>query len=307
MTATIAPLLGGLFLILAIGVVLRARAGMGQAQADTLNTIIVDVAMPALIVSVLVKRDLAWSTSIALVPATLAMLTSGMLAFLAVRALQASRGVQGSAALVAAFCNTGFLGFPLLLSVFPGDARASSTALLIDTVDTTLLLWTLGLAFAHRLGNGERFDARAVAAAVLRPLTLSIPLGVALRLAHVELPGFLDGALDTLGRCASPLVFLSLGLQLDVRALRGRVGSVALVSALKLIVAPLVCLAIVRAMNLDDTIASVAVLQCAMPSAMVSVIVAARGGCDRPFAAGVATVTTVLCIVTLPAVSWLLE
>lgn len=48
-----------------------------------------------------------------------------------------------------------------------------------------------------------------------------------------------------------------------------------------------------RIVDIPDTVASVTVLQCAMPSAMASVIVVARGGCDRAFAAGVATVTTV--------------
>ncbi len=315
MSSTIAPLLAGLFLVLAIGVALRAFARMGQTQADTINTIIVDVAMPALIISVLAKRDLEWSTSISLVPATIALFASGACALLVTRALGYGRAVQGSAALVASFSNTGFLGFPLLLALFPGNATASSTALMVDTVDTTLLLWTVGLALAHRFGNGAAHDAKAIARVLFRPLTLSIVVGLALRAldvhAGVAMPAFIDSSLDALGRTTSPLVFLSLGLQLDIAALRGRVLPVALVSALKLVLAPLICLAVVRGLgalvHIDETIASVTVLQCAMPSAMASVIIVARGGCDRAFAAGVATVTTVLCVATLPAVGWLLE
>lgn len=280
---------------------------MGQAHADVLNALIVDVTMPALIIAVLARRDLVWSASIALVPATLALLLTGLAAFLLTRALGSDRQTQGSALIVASFCNTGFLGFPLLLALFPGDATASSTALLVDSVDTTLLLWTVGLTLAQRLGSGAPFDARAAARVLLRPLTLSIVIGLALRAGHIELPGFVAGALDGLGQCTSPLVFLSLGLQLDVTALKGRALPVALVSLLKLAAAPLLCLLFVRALRLEEPVASVVVLQCAMPSAMAGVIVAARGGCDRAFAAGVATTTTVLCLATLPAVGWLLE
>lgn len=68
MSTTIAPLLGALFLVLAVGVALRAFARMGQAQADALNALIVDVTMPALIISVLSKRDLEWSSAISLLP-----------------------------------------------------------------------------------------------------------------------------------------------------------------------------------------------------------------------------------------------
>lgn len=280
---------------------------MGQPQADVLNALIVDVTMPALIIGVLAKRDLVWGASIALVPSTVALLVTGVTALLVTRALGADRKVQGAAVLVASFCNTGFLGFPLLLALFPGDATASSTALLVDTVDTTLLLWTAGLAFAQRMGSGEPFSGRAAGRVLLRPLALSIVVGVALRLGHVELPGFVDGALSALGACTGPLVFLSLGLQLDVGALRGRVLPVMVVAALKLALAPLLCLLFVRVLGLQEPIASVVVLQCAMPSAMVSVIIVARAGCDRAFAAGVATVTTLLCLASLPAVGWLLE
>lgn len=317
MSATIAPLLGALFLVLAVGIALRAFARMGQTQADTLNAIIVDVTMPALIISVLSKRDLEWSTAVALLPATIALFVSGALALFAMRALGQGRPVQGSAALTASFCNTGFLGFPLLLALFPGNATASSTALMIDTIDTTLLLWTVGLGVAHRFGNGQAHDGKAIARVLLRPLTLSIVVGLALRAANVHagfaLPAFVDTSLEGIGACTSWLVFLSLGLQLDVAALKGRALPVAVVAVLKLAVAPLLCLAIVRVMDasgvvaMPSAVASVTVLQCAMPSAMASVIIVARGGCDRAFAAGVATVTTVLCIATLPAIGWLLE
>jgi predicted permease len=284
---------------------------MGQTQADTLNALIVDVTMPALIVSVLAKRDLEWSTALSLVPASIALFASGACALLVMRALGHGRAVQGGAALVASFCNTGFLGFPLLLALYPGNGTASSTALMIDTVCTTLLLWTVGLALAHRFGNGAAHDARAIAKVLFRPLTLSIVVGLALRAldvhADVALPAFVDSALNTLGHCTSPLVFLSLGLQLDVAALRGRVGAVAIASALKLVLAPVLCLVLVRLLSLSEPVASVTVLQCAMPTAMASVIVVARGGCDRAFAAGVATVTTVLCVATLPAMGWLLD
>ena len=281
-------------------------APMGQAHADVLNTLIVDVTMPALIIGVLVKRDLVWGAAQALLPSTLALLLTGAAAFLCTRALGADRKLQGSAVLMAAFCNTGFLGFPLLLALFPNDATASSTALLVDTVDTTLLLWTVGLAVALRLGSGERFTARVAARVLLRPLTLAIVVGLSLRAGHIELPGFVEGALAALASCTSPLVFLSLGLQLDLKALQGRALPVAAVTALKLLLAPLLCLLIVRALRMPEPIASVVVFQCAMPSAMAGVIVAARAGCDRAFAAGAATATTLLCLLTLPAIGWLL-
>lgn len=314
MTRTLAPLLGGLFLILVVGVLLRTLRGgsgdrMGARDADTLNRLIIDVTMPALLVHVLAARDVVWGAGAALAGTTTALFLS-MAAGVVVARLLGGRGdkkTQGSAGLAASFSNTGFLGFPLLLALFPGDEIASSTALLVDTLNTTLLLWTVGLAFGTRMGHGGRFDGRAALGLLARPITLAIVVGLGLRALHVEIPGFVDGALQALGACTSPLVFLALGLQLDVAALEGRVLPVVGVTVVKLVVSPLLCLVVVRLLSLPEPVASVAVLQSAMPSAMASVIVAAQTGCDRTFAAGVATLTSILCLVSLPAVGLLLD
>lgn len=313
MTATLAPLLGGLFLILVVGVLLRLLRGpdgarMGGRDADTLNRLIIDVTMPALLVHVLAARDLVWGAGAALAGTTTAFFACLALGVVVARlAGEKERKAQGSAGLVASFSNTGFLGFPLLLQLFPGDETASSTALLVDTLNTTLLMWTVGLAFATRMGHGGAFDGKTMARMLVRPITLAIALGLGLRAFHVELPGFVDDALAATGACTSPLVFLALGLQLDVGALKGRALPVGAVTLVKLVVAPLLCLLVVRLLSLAEPIASVAVLQSAMPSAMASVIVAAQTGCDRAFAAGVATLSALLCLLSLPAVGLLLD
>ncbi len=312
MTAAIAPLLGGLFLVLAVGALLRWRAGMGAREADTLNRLIIDVTMPALLVHVLSTRDFVWHAGLALLASTVGLVVAGALGFVVARLAGADRRAQGAALLTSAFSNTGFLGFPLILAVFHGDAAASSTALVVDTVDTTLLLWTLGLAVAQNLGDGSRRAGvrghlMVTLLAFARPITVALALGLLLRGTHVALPGFVDGALASLGACTTPLVFLALGLQLDPKAIRGRVSLVAGVAAIKLAVAPLVALAAVRVLHVAEPAASVAVLEIGMPSAMASVIVAARSGCDRSLAAGVATLATVACVATLPALGWLLD
>ena len=55
-------------------------------------------------------------------------------------------------------------------------------------------------------------------------------------------------------------MFLSLGLQLDLLSLRGRALPVVAVATVKLVLAPLVCLALARALHIDEPAASVVVL-----------------------------------------------
>jgi predicted permease len=310
MTSSITPLLAGLFVILAIGVVLR-RFVPANAPA-VINPIIVHVTVPALLISVLSRMELDWSAARVLPATTIAQLAACGVALAVARAFKLSRPATGSAAMTATFCNTGFLGFPLILSLHPHDATAASTALMVDTFNTTILLWTAGVLLARRYGvaaDDAPDRARAsvlanLAGLVKLPLTWALVAGVVLHALDVQLPSFLDTTVDTLAKATSALVFLSLGLSLDLAALKGRLGALAANAGVKLFVMPAAALAVVLALGIRGTAGEIAVLDCAMPSAMVSVIISAEEGCDRAFAAGVAALTTLCCVATLPAVTF---
>jgi len=307
MISTIGPLLGGLFLVLIIGMVLRRVLTWGAPQADVLNALIVDVTMPALLFVTLARDGVRWGAAAVLPASTLALVTCIGLGLVVARALRVDRASQGSASLVAGFANTGFLGIPLLLAVYPKDPAASSSALLVDVGNTTLLLWTLGIAVAERLGRGAPFDAKGALKIFVKPMIVAVVVGAIVHELHVPVPNFVLTALEALGHTTSPLVFLSLGLALDLRAVRGRAPIVVALAVIKLGVAPLVALVVVRALGTDSPMADIAVLQSAMPSALATVIVAARAGCDRALAAATVALSTVLALLTLPAWSAILD
>jgi predicted permease len=306
-TGDLVPLLLGLFAILAVGVLLRATERLGQADANVLNRVVLDVTMPALVVSVLQRSGLGVGSESALIATSAALFASALAGVAVARALGLPRATQGAGGLCAGFCNTGFLGIPIVLAIYGDRAGAVGTAILIDTFATTLLLWTFGVGLARRLGSGERVDPRALLGLLAQPATIAVAVGLALRALPIALPRWASQALETLGSATPALVFLSLGLSLDARGLRGRAAPLAAVAAIKLVVSPAVALGVVLLLGLRGPAAEVAVLQAAMPSAMVSVIIAARYGCDAPFAAAAALVTTLGTLGTLPLVLELLR
>jgi predicted permease len=299
-SAAIGPLLGGLFLVLGIGMVLRRVLGWGATQADVLNTLIVDVTMPALLFVTLARDGVRWTAWQVLPATTTALLTSIALGVVIARVLKLERPAQGSASLVAAFANTGFLGVPLLLAVFPRNPEAASSALMVDVINTTFMLWTLGLAVSERLGKGAAFDARAAAKIFVKPMIIAVTLGAIVHEVGLSLPEFALTSLDVLGHTTSPLVFLSLGLALDLRALKGRLAPVLLLTTVKIVVMPAIAFVVVELLHTREPMATIAVLQCAMPSALATVIVAARAGCDRALAAAVVALTTLISLASLP-------
>jgi hypothetical protein len=309
MSIVVLPLLLALFSVLGVGVLLRATGRMGEAESDVVQRVVMDVTLPALLLRILASGgDDGGVGGLGLVASMLALVVTCSLSVLVARGFRASGPAQGSAMLAGGFSNTGFLGVPLLIAAFPGDGTAATTAIAIDALCTTVGLWVFGFPIAARLARGPgRQEGGSLLKLLLRPLSLALLVGVAMRLLQVPLPGFLDGAMDGLGRCTSPLVFLALGLQLDLRAVASRALLAASLVVIQLVVEPLLALAFVRMLGVSGTAGVVVVLQAAMPSAMASMIVAGQAGCDRQLAAAVAMLSTLLCLASIPTVAWLME
>jgi hypothetical protein len=307
--AHVLPVFFGLFALLGVGVLLRARGRMGPAHADALQGVIGDVTVPAMLVCVLGKSGLDLNSGPALVGPLVAVLACAALAIVVVALRGGDRRARGAAALAAGFANTGYLGLPLVFALFGDAPGASSTAVVINIVCTTLLLWTVAVPFAQRMGatSSATSMGAALGAALLNPATVAVVVGLVIHGSGVVVPPTLLTMLGDVGACTGPLVFLSLGLTLDTSALRGQLGTVLALSVVKLLVSPLVAWLVVRALHVPSPISDVAVLQAAMPTALITSVVVASSGCNRALAAGVTVATTVLSLVTLPLVmAWVL-
>ncbi|CAN94146.1 putative membrane protein [Sorangium cellulosum So ce56] len=291
-----------LFAVLGVGVLLRALGRAGQADAAVLHRLVIDVTTPALIVTVLRRSGIGHGAWGAVAASTVALFACALAGVAVARALGLPRAAQGAAGLVGSFSNTGFLGVPVVLALYGDAGGAAGTAILVDSIVTAFLLWTFGVALAARMGGGGGGDGRGLLAVLLHPNVLSIAVGLTLHAAPIPLPVWLERALGALGSATPTLVFLALGLSLDLGSLRGRVRPLAAVAAVKLLLSPAVALGVAVALGLKRPSSEVAVLQSAMPTSMVSVIVAARYGCDGQFAAAAAVVTTLGALATLPIV-----
>lgn len=292
-----------LFAVLGVGVLLRAAGRGGQAEAAALNRIVIDVTTPALIVSVLRRSGIGGGAWGAVAASSVALFACALAGIAVARALGLPRAAQGAAGLVGSFSNTGFLGVPVVLALYGPAGDAAGTAILVDSIVTTVGLWTFGVALAARMGaGGGDAGERGLRAVLLHPNVLSIAAGLALHALSIPLPTWVERALDALGGATPTLVFLALGLSLDLRSLRGRVRPLAAVAAVKLFLSPAVALGAALALGLKRPISEVAVLQSAMPTSMVSVLIAARHGCDGQLAAATAVVTTLSALATLPLV-----
>lgn len=324
---TVLRVLAPLFLLILLGALLRRRGVIPAAAVPTLNGIVINVTLPALIVLALVKAP---RLPAAYITATLTLLFAEMVVLGCAAALGAllrlPRPTRGALMMTAAFGNTGFLGYPIALAR-PLLADLFPLVVLQDQFGMQFPMYIAAAFVGGACGGpsqqhpGTRRDAPGAARrsrrhALLRllrsPLFLAVLTGLAIRVipwpkALLELPasatigGIVAQTLTYLGQGTTPVVLLALGAALRPGAIRRDPLPVFLSCALKLVALPLIAWGIGRALGIHDPgQMSSTIEQAAMPTAVVCSVLCTQYAMEGDLAVGIVFTSTVFSAVTVP-------
>ena len=138
------------------------------------------------------------------------------------------------------------------------------------------------------------------------PLVLACVAGIAVNLAGLPVPGWVDAFLEILADAALPLGLLCAGAGLDIRAARAAAPIIALACGLKLVVMPALTFGAAELAGLAGLAATVAILFNALPAAPTAFVLARQMGGDAELMAGILTAQTAAAVITLPLLlAWL--
>lgn len=201
--------------------------------------------------------------------------------------------------------NAGNLGLPVILFAFgdAGLARASA----YFTVSSAIIA-SLGVYLAVR---GCAPGAMALRRLVRVPLIYAAILGLAFNMARLTMPEPLAKAIHLLGQASVPVMLVTLGIQL---AQTGRdrwrgihMPALATTVAARLILSPALALLAATLLGLSGLTRSVVIAQSAMPTAVMTTILAAEFECDNSFVTVAVLSTTLISVVTLTVLlNWLI-
>lgn len=296
-----------LLLLICLAVLLRRLGVVDEHHGKTFSRLVTQVTLPALILFSMARAEVLFSE----IELALAMMAAGLLClglgWGIARALALERAKAGPLILAAGFGNTSLLGFAMVSAVFPDDPRAMTEAVVISALGVQPLLFTLGTLIAIYYGDSEtaRSSQLADCLAFFRsPIFLAFVAGLLLSelvgpSTHPIYRAVMDG-IHIAGAANTFLVTLTVGLFLSVRGLRETLGVVVLVAAVKLVVMPSLVWLPTHLMASAPWQVEVAVLEAAMPSSMLAVVLASAYGCDAGFACRMVIVTTVLAVITVP-------
>jgi predicted permease len=289
------------------GIVLRRSGRLPDNAASAINGFIIHISLPALIL-LYVHRLSIDSSLLYPIAAPWILFSIGLLLFLTIaRAARWSAQTTGGLILSGSLANTSFVGLPMI-EAFYGMAFLG-VGILIDQLGTYLVLSTLGIIVAATCSNGG--NGSISAAAVLRKVLTFAPfqaLLVALVLRPIDFPEGLEQLLGRLGATLAPLALVSVGYQLRLADLKGRISALTLGLLFKLVLGPLlITLVLVKFMGAHGPVTQVTIFEAAMAPQIGAAIVAIEHKLDPPLVTLMVGIGIPLSFLTLPLWWYLLQ
>lgn len=286
-----------LFFCLMAGLALRTTGRVPDNAHLAINGFIINIALPALTLQqvhgIQLQADLLYPV---LMP-WLMFAGVGTSIWLVGRRLRLAAATVGALILTAGLANTSFVGVPMIESFY--GAHYMAVGLLIDQLGTYLVLSTLGIAVACLCSRGSTSISEVAWRVVTFPPLIALAL--ALLLEPVRYPPLVSDILARLGATLAPLALVSVGLQLRLGVLRGRLAPVMCGLGVKLLLAPLLlALLYVKLFGATDTVAHVTLFEAAMGPQISGAIVATQYGLDPPLVTLMVGIGSIAAFLTLP-------
>lgn len=202
-----------------------------------------------------------------------------------------------SFALCTGVANYGYIAFPLAEAFYPGCV----VALLVHNVGVDMALWSIGLFIIS--GQGLKKSWRRV---VFSPPLVSVVIALTIRQlgGQAFIPKPIMHLSDQLGRCSIPIGLVLSGAIIFDYAGRVRFAEawrpLALAVAVRIVLLPIVFLAVAKFGNLSRELQEVLLLQAAMPSATFPLVMTRLYNQSVETAWTVVVGTSLLGIVTIP-------
>lgn len=253
--------------------------------------------LPALVLLVLWQAPLGTASfKIALVAGSAVLFSLLLMAWLC-RLCGMDRPTRGAALLAAAFPNATYLGLPVLEATLGKAAR--SIAIQYDLFACTPLLLTVGVWVAMRHGSGTHSRLKIADLARVPALWAAV-LAVLLNILLIPLPDGLRNWLQTLANGVVPLMLISLGLSLYLsREHLAEMRSLFPVLGVKLIFMPALALALTIPLDMHGMLKQAVVLEAAMPSMVIGLVLCDRYGLNTAVYAAAVTISTAVSFITL--------
>lgn len=263
--------------------------------------------VPISIIAFLRKAELSGQVWVAPIIAYLAVFLGIILVLIALKAktyfthTTLQKSTLGSFILTSILGNTGYLGFPVTLTLV-GDSYFA-WALFYDLLGSFFAAYGLGVLIGARFSGGIQEPWQIVKVILINPALWSFGFGLAFR--ELAIPNFLASSLDILAIITISLSLVLIGMRLSQLNSLDNLPLVATSLTIKMLLIPLILGSALPIFGITGQAAKVIVLQMAMPPAFATLVISETFDLDPNLCVSTLILGSTLLLVTLPMWLWL--
>jgi predicted permease len=286
-----------LFLIMGIGFVAKKKNIIDEAPGKKLSQLLLMITTPAMILSSFqfdysdgMLRNVLLVLGFAFTAHVLSLFIGIFLYH------RYPENIKNVLKFTTIFSNCGFMGFPLLLSLY-GKAGVFYGSIYVAVYN--LFVWTVGIM----IFSGKK-DVKSIRNAIVNPGVLSVFIGMLLFLFSLKLPYPVAEALNMTGAMTAPLAMLIVGSILAGVNLKTLLSGLPLYYgiAVRNVLLPLLAVILLKAFGFTGVVYGVCVSVIAMPAGANTPIFAEMYGGDSLFASKLVAFSTLFSIVSIPLI-----
>ena len=307
MDSNVALLIGQMEIIAALIVIGFAEQKLrlfDSSLIDSFSSVISKLILPLMLITVIGSISRAelfgsWKFFVCSVVCYIIIITISKLTAVFLGPVEPKRSMH---ALLMCFGNSGFIGIPLIVSMFPASSGIAAAS--FSLVESSLY-WVFGPLLINSGGEKKGIDWKKV----ITPLTISVLLGFAVVLLNLDFSGMvLWDTMKDVGGTSKYFASIYIGMSIGRMGFRKLLSNmrVFLAAPFKLVVFPVLAFLLFGKTGiLSGDMLTMFVVLFATPAGMTLPILSKIAGMDGEYSSAGCMAATILCLVTMPLVIWL--
>ncbi len=286
------------FLLIAMGTVLKRTGFPGDETWPPLEKLVYFVLFPPLLFHTIVTAQLEQGEALRLAAAfVIAILTMTVL-LLALRPALPVTGAAFSSMFQGAVRWNSYVALAVIAALLGPHGVALAAVAFAAMVPLVNVLSVL--VITRYAGDTPAAGRAIVRAILLNPLIIACIAGMTFAMLDIQLPAFLLDMLRMMGAATIPLGLLAVGAALDFDHMRASTLATGITVVLKLLAMPILMLGACLIMGVEGNARTVAIVCAAVPPASSAYILARQLGGDHLLMATLVTLLTLVSVVTIP-------
>ena len=202
------------------------------------------------------------------------------------------------------FSNFAFMGNAIVSSLFPDIFFEY----LIFTMPLWMLIYLWGVPKLLLADAEKKQTFKESLKSFLNPMFITMVIGIIIGLFKIPVPYFLKRIISVSGNCMSPVAMLLTGIVVSSVSLKKTFtnGRIYIISIVRLLIMPLIFMAVASCFHMPRTIYICALCSLAMPLGLNTIVIPSALGKDTSVAAGMAVISHLLATLSIPLIFMLI-